>query len=73
MPVNVSELSRFKEGSVVDPAALKSAGLAKVPDARVKILGDGELSKKLTVRAHAFSGSARTKIEAAGGVCEVIG
>ena len=70
--VNVSALSRFDEGSVVDLAVLKSSGLAKAPDSGVKVLGDGELQKKLTVKAHAFSAVARTKIEAVGGTCEVV-
>lgn len=69
--VNVSELSRF-EGGVVDPAALAAAGLIKKEQDRVKILGDGELSVSVTVKAHAFTGSAREKIEAAGGRVEVV-
>jgi large subunit ribosomal protein L15 len=71
-PVNVSDLdARFKAGDEVTPATLRQAGLAtrKHP---VKVLGRGEISTKLTVRAHAFSGSAREKIEAAGGTCELI-
>jgi large subunit ribosomal protein L15 len=71
-PVNLSDLEqRFGAGTEVDPGTLRAAGLAKrrYP---VKILGRGEISKKLTVRAHAFSGSAREKIEAAGGTAEVI-
>jgi large subunit ribosomal protein L15 len=51
---------------------LRKAGLANGPVKRVKVLGDGELKKKLTVSAHAFSASAKQKIEAAGGTCEVI-
>lgn len=70
--VNVSALSRFEDGFVVDLLAMKSAGLAKCVDAGVKILGDGELQKKLTVKAQAFSASGRSKIESAGGVCEVV-
>jgi large subunit ribosomal protein L15 len=71
-PVNVATLEeRFESGAEVTPEALLDAGLAtrKHP---VKILGNGELSKKLTVRAHAFSSSAREKIEAAGGTAELI-
>jgi large subunit ribosomal protein L15 len=71
-PVNVSDLdARFDAGAEVTPETLRAAGLAtrKHP---VKVLGRGEISTKLTVRAHAFSGSAREKIEAAGGTCEVI-
>jgi large subunit ribosomal protein L15 len=71
-PVNVSDLeARFDAGAEVTPETLKDAGLAtrKHP---VKILGRGEISTKLTVRAHKFSASAREKIEGAGGTCEVI-
>jgi large subunit ribosomal protein L15 len=56
----------------VDLAALQSAGLANGRAAGVKILGDGELTRKLTVSAHAFSASAKAKIEAKGGACEII-
>lgn len=70
--VNVATLEdRFEAGSEVGPEALRAAGVAKGSDP-VKILGKGELSKKLTVRAHAFSASAREKIEAAGGSVELI-
>src|SRR6187401_3331225 len=66
-PVNVSDLEqRFDAGAEVTPASLKEKGLAKRPDP-VKILARGDISKKLTVRAHAFSSTAREKIEAAGG------
>ncbi len=71
-PVNVATLSeRFEAGSEVTPQTLREAGLAtrKHP---VKILGRGEIDKQLTVRAHAFSASAREKIEAAGGQAELI-
>jgi large subunit ribosomal protein L15 len=72
-PVNVSDLDdRFKAGDEVSPETLRAAGLAKRKHP-VKILGRGELSKKLTVRAHAFSASAREKIEAAGGTVRVLG
>lgn len=71
-PVNVADLEeRFSSGDQVTPEALRAAGLAKRRDP-VKVLGRGELNKKLTVRAHAFSAGARQKIEAAGGSCEVI-
>ncbi len=71
-PVNVAELdARFDAGAEVTPESLREAGLAKRRDP-VKILGRGEISTKLTVRAHAFSASAKEKIEAAGGTCEVI-
>ena len=71
-PVNVADLeARFEAGAEVTPDSLRAAGLAKrrVP---VKVLGRGELKKRLTVRVHAFSSSAREKIEKAGGTCEVI-
>jgi large subunit ribosomal protein L15 len=71
-PVNVADLeARFDAGAEVTPESLRSAGLAKRRDP-VKVLGRGELSKKLTVRAHGFSATAREKIEGAGGTCEVI-
>lgn len=70
--VNVSDLERFKGGDIVDTATLARAGLIKKERDRVKILGDGELSKGITVMAHAFSATARGKIEAAGGKAEVI-
>ena len=72
VPINLDALNQFDDGTKVDVAALEKAGLANGPVRRIKILGDGELSKKLTVTAHAFSASARTKIEAKGGVCEVV-
>ena len=71
--VNVGKLDQFDNGARVDEAALRDRGLANGRASGIKILGDGELSKKLTVSAHAFSASARTKIEAKGGTCEVIG
>jgi large subunit ribosomal protein L15 len=71
-PVNLSDLeSRFAAGAEVSPETLREAGLAKRKDP-VKILARGEISKKLTVRAHAFSAAARQKIEAAGGTCETL-
>jgi large subunit ribosomal protein L15 len=70
--VNVSDLEQFDNGARVDETAMRAAGLANGPGDGVKILGDGELTKKLTVNAHAFSASARTKIEAKGGACEVV-
>jgi large subunit ribosomal protein L15 len=71
-PVNVSDLeARFSAGDEVTPESLRAAGLAKRRHL-VKVLGRGELRKKLTVRVHAFSGTAREKIEAAGGTCEPI-
>jgi large subunit ribosomal protein L15 len=71
--VNVGDLDKaFQDGDTVDPKALKSAGLAKGPCDGVRILGEGELSKKLTVKAHHFSKSASEKIAAKGGTAEVI-
>jgi large subunit ribosomal protein L15 len=71
-PVNVSDLeARFDAGAEVTPESLRSAGLATRRHP-VKVLGRGEISTKLTVRAHAFSASAREKIEGAGGTCELI-
>jgi large subunit ribosomal protein L15 len=72
-PVNLSDLDRFQEGDVVTVEILKAVGYANGQCDGIKILGDGTLSKKLTVKADAFSKSAREKIEAAGGVCEVAG
>jgi len=72
-PVNLRDLEeRFDEGSEVTPDSLRQAGLATRRDVPVKVLGEGELSKKLTVRAHAFSRSARERIEAAGGACAIV-
>ena len=71
--VNVADLNaRFEDGAVVDVESLISAGLLKNSFDGVKILGNGELTKKLTVKANAFSESAKQKIEAAGGNAEVI-
>jgi large subunit ribosomal protein L15 len=70
--VNVGALEQFDNGARVDETVLRAAGLANGRSSGIKILGDGELSKKLTVNAHAFSASARTKIEAKGGACEVV-
>ena len=72
-PVNLSDLdARFEAGAAVDLDALRGAGLATRKGVRVKVLGGGELSKALTVHAHAFSSSARERIDAAGGTCRVI-
>lgn len=73
LPVNVGLLNRFEEGAQVDPEVLRGAGLAQGAGDGVKILGGGDLSRKLVIRAHAFSATARQKIEQAGGTCEVIG
>src|SRR3954466_3264930 len=72
-PVNLRDLeARFDAGAEVTPETLRAAGLATRKDVPVKVLGQGELSKQLTVRAHAFSASAREKIESAGGAAELI-
>jgi large subunit ribosomal protein L15 len=71
-PVNLADLeARFDDGATVDVAAMKAAGLATRRDIPVKVLGRGELSKKLTVTAHGFSKSARERIESAGGTCQI--
>ena len=69
--VNVGALESV-EGDTVGPEELHSAGLVHKRDKLIKVLGGGDLGRKLTVRAHAFSASARSKIEAAGGTAEVI-
>ncbi|TLM66099.1 MAG: 50S ribosomal protein L15 [Deltaproteobacteria bacterium] len=70
--VNLRDLELFEAGSVVDVEALGKAGLIGQLKDGVKVLGDGELSKALTIRAHKFSKSAQEKIAAAGGTAEVI-
>ena len=70
--INVGALERFENEAVVDVNALIEAGIVKNPRDGVKILGNGELTKKLTVKVNAFSESAKEKIEALGGTAEVI-
>ena len=70
--INVSELNRFEDGAVVDEAAIIAAGLIKKPLDGIKLLGNGELTKKLTVKVTAYSESAKQKIEQAGGKAEVM-
>src|SRR5690606_23785286 len=70
--VNLGDLERFPAGSVVDESALRAARLLQVRGARVKILGSGELSKKLTVEAYKFSKSAQEAIEKLGGKVVVL-
>jgi large subunit ribosomal protein L15 len=70
--VNVSALNQFDAGTEVTPELLVGSGLVKDLRDGLRILGEGKLEKKLTVRAHHFSGSARAKIEAAGGTAEVL-
>jgi large subunit ribosomal protein L15 len=72
-PVNLSDLeARFDAGAEVTPESLREAGLATRRAIPVKVLGHGELSKGLTVHAHGFSKTAREKIEAAGGTCQLL-
>ena len=70
--INVSTLERFDNDAVVTVEELLATGIIKNPRDGVKILGNGELTKKLTVKANAFSEGAKAKIEALGGTCEVI-
>lgn len=70
--VNVQDLDGFEENAVISPEILQASGIIKRVRDRVKILGEGEVTKPLTVRAHAFSRSAVAKIEQAGGKVEVI-
>ncbi len=71
-PVNVGDLDIFDDGQEVTVVAIREAGLANGNADGIKILGRGEINKKLTVKASAFSTSAKAKIEAAGGSCEVV-
>ncbi|MBI3322342.1 MAG: 50S ribosomal protein L15 [Candidatus Omnitrophica bacterium] len=70
--VNVSTLAKFPAGTEVTPQFLAEKGMARSHDVRVKVLGDGEISIPLKVKAHAFSSSAREKIEKAGGTAELV-
>ena len=70
--INVSALEKFEDGAVVDAQVLLEKGVLSKCRYGVKILGKGQLTKKLTVRASAFSASAKEKIEAAGGQVEVV-
>ena len=70
--VNVGDLNRFEDGTVVDTKQLKEIGLIKKELDGIKVLGNGELTKKLTVRANSFSKTAKEKIENIGGKTEVI-
>lgn len=70
--LNLNDLNRFDEGTVITPELLKETGIVKKQLSGIKILGSGELEKKLTVKAHKFSVTAKEKIEAAGGKVEVI-
>ena len=70
--INVSDLEKFDNGAVITPELLKEMGILKKQLSGVKVLGNGELTKKVTVKAHKFSKSAISKIEAQGGKAEVI-
>ena len=71
--INVATLAaRFESGSTVTPVEVRAKGLVKHLRDGLKVLGNGDIKSKLTVKAHAFSEGARQKIEAAGGTCEVI-
>jgi len=70
--ININALERFDNGAVVTVDTLIESGIVSNPRDGVKILGNGELTKKLNVKANAFSESAKSKIEALGGTCEVI-
>jgi large subunit ribosomal protein L15 len=70
--LNLADLERFDAGTTVNEAALRAVRLVQGRDVRIKILGDGELTKKLTIEAHAFSASASEKIQKAGGKAVVI-
>jgi large subunit ribosomal protein L15 len=72
IPVNLGDLNEFEDGARVDETALRSVGLVHGRGDGIKILATGELTRKLSVSAHAFSASAKAKIEAKGGSCEVI-
>ena len=70
--INLSDLNRFEDGAVVTPELLKEMGLVKNQLDGIKVLGNGTLEKKLTVKAHKFSSSAQEKIESLGGKIEVM-
>lgn len=70
--INVSDLNMFDEGTEVTPELLKEMGIIKKQLSGIKVLGNGSLEKKLTVRAHVFSSAAKEKIEAQGGKAEVM-
>lgn len=70
--INFSDLNKFNDGDVVTPELLKEKGIVKKQLCGIKVLGNGTLEKKVTVKAHRFSSAAVTKIESAGGTAEVI-
>ena len=70
--INVSDLDKFEEGTVITPELLKEVGMVKKQLAGIKVLGNGEITKKITVRAHRFTSSALRKLEESGSKAEVI-
>ena len=70
--INVSTLAKFEDGAVVDLEVLRNCGIIKTNEDKLKVLGNGELTNKITVKAAVFSASAKEKIEAAGGKTEVV-
>lgn len=70
--VNIGTLSRFKDNSVITPEVLKKENIIKKSDVPIKVLGDGDLSRPLKIRAHSFSSAAIKKIQSAGGIAELI-
>lgn len=72
IPVNLDQLNRFEDGTVVDEKVLRSSGLANGRADGIKILGSGDLSKKLVVQAHGFSAAAKAAIEKLGGTAELV-
>ena len=70
--INVSDLNRFEDGAIVDIEALLAGRVIRKAQDGLKVLGDGEITKKLTVKAAKFSAAAKEKIEAAGGSCEEV-
>ena len=70
--INVSDLDKFEEGTVITPELLKEVGMIKKQLAGIKVLGNGEITKKITIRAHRFTSSALRKLEESGSKAEVI-
>ena len=70
--INLSDLNKFNDGDIITPEVLKEKGIVKKQLCGIKVLGNGTLEKKVTVKAHRFSSAAVTKIESAGGTAEVI-
>lgn len=71
--INLNLLNQFSKGSIVDPALLHSSGIVKDRKTKIKVLGTGDLKHALSIKAHAFSESAKKKIESIGGTAEVLG